>query len=296
MQNSSAETWQLVALQTLGERVRALRAQRGLTRKALAHTAQVSERHLANLEGGSGNASYIVLMQIAAALRCSVAELMGDMSASSPEWLLLRDLLSGRNEAELRQVRLAAHEVLLGGQAARQHTEIIALIGLRGAGKSTLGRGLADALGYRFVELSREIERLAACSVHEIHALLGNAAYRRYERSALEEVLHGAGQVVMATPGGLVSDAGSFALLLSGSFTVWLRAKPREHLQRVIAQGDLRPMQGQPQALEDLQRILDARGQFYAKADLTFDTSGLGVEQSHAGLMDVLKTSSYLCG
>jgi Shikimate kinase len=176
-------------LLALGERVRLLRARRGLTRKSVAIASGVSERHLANLEYGIGNASILVLEQVATALDCSLAELVGDLSTSSPEWLMLRELLRGRSDAELRRARLALANLfgLPGGDAARGRR--IALIGLRGAGKSTLGGRLAAALDMPFIELSREVERIAGCSIREIHDLYGSAAYHRYERRALDETV-----------------------------------------------------------------------------------------------------------
>src|SRR3546814_9827934 len=169
---------------------------RGVTRKALARGAGVSERHLANLEGGIVNVSFLVLLQSAQAFHCALAELVGDVTTSSPEWLLIRELLENRSEGELQRAREALAE-LLGGSAAGlrgDRTRRIAMIGLRGAGKSTLGRMLADDLGYAFVELSAEIERVAGCGILEIHSLYGPSAYRRYERRALEEVLQQIGR------------------------------------------------------------------------------------------------------
>lgn len=276
-------------LAALGERVRNLRAQRGLTRRAVAAAADVSERHLANLEYGTGNASILVLQQVATALRCPLAELVGDFTTQTPEWLLLRELLEHRSEAELRQVRLAVQQLLGGGaqDSARPHR--IALIGLRGAGKSTLGPLLARSLDVPFVELSREIEALAGCSVREIHDLYGATAYRRYERRALEATIQMHGEVVIATPGGIVSDPATFNELLTHCTTVWLRASPEEHMGRVVAQGDMRPMAANPEAMEDLRRILDGRADFYSKADLTVDTSQQTPEQSLQRLVQGLR-------
>jgi XRE family aerobic/anaerobic benzoate catabolism transcriptional regulator len=158
-----------------------------------------------------------------------------------------------------------------GDEAARFRR--IALVGLRGAGKSTLGKRLADDLGWPFVELSREIEKYAGCNISEIHSLYGANAYRRYEKRALEETVHTYKEVVIATPGGLVSEASTFNETLSTCFTVWLKALPEDHLSRVAAQGDMRPM-------EDLKRILDGRSAFYAKADMVFDTSAQPLEDS----------------
>ncbi|PQA82015.1 transcriptional regulator [Limnohabitans sp. TS-CS-82] len=271
-------------LTTLGERVRTLRARRGLTRKAVAQAARVSERHLANLESGTGNASILILLQVAQALQCTIFELLGDVTTSSPEWLLIRELLEKRNEGELRRVRQQIGDMFgtHGDEQARSNR--IALVGLRGAGKTTLGQRLADDLGFPFIELSREIEKFAGCSISEIHNLYGTNAYRRYERRALEEAIQIYPEVVIATPGGLVSDSATFNETLSHCFTVWLKAAPEDHLGRVAAQGDMRPMAGSKEALEDLKRILDGRSAFYAKADLTFDTSAQPLDDSFLAL------------
>ena len=267
-------------LASLGERVRMLRARRGMTRRAVAQAAQVSERHLANLEAGSGNASILILLQVAQALNCSIVELLGDVTTSSPEWLLIRELLGGRNEAQLQRVRTSIADMFAdqGDEAARFRR--IALVGLRGAGKSTLGKRLAEDLNWHFVELSREIEKYAGCNITEIHSLYGANAYRRYEKRALEETVHAYKEVVIATPGGLVSEAATFNETLSQCFTVWLKALPEDHLGRVAAQGDMRPMAASTEALEDLKRILDGRSAFYAKADMVFDTSAHPLEES----------------
>lgn len=260
-------------LVALGERARALRSRRGMTRKAVALAADVSERHLANLEYGVGNASILVLLQVAGALQCTLAELLGDVTTTSPEWLLIRELLEHRDDAELRRARVAIGELFGtgGGNAARSPR--VGLIGLRGAGKSTLGRMLAADLGVPFVELSLEIEKFAGCSVAEIQALYGQNAYRRYERRALEEAIQIHGEAVIASPGGLVSDPATFNLMLAHCTTVWLQAKPEDHMSRVIDQGDMRPMGTSKEAMEDLKGILAGRTAFYSKADLSLDTS-----------------------
>jgi len=253
-------------LVAVGERVRQLRARRGMTRKATAHAAQVSERHLANLEYGLGNASLLVLHQVALALQCSLAELMGDVTTSSPEWLMLREMLEGRDDATLRRVRIAVGDLLGTGGANDARSHRVALIGLRGAGKSTLGQLLAEDLGFPFVELSREIEKFAGCSASEIQALYGQNAYRRYERRALEESIQIYPEAIIATPGGLVSDPATFNLLLAHCTTIWLKADPEDHMRRVTAQGDLRPMAASREAMEDLKGILAGRAAFYSKA------------------------------
>lgn len=276
-------------LAALGERVRNLRARRGLTRKAVALAADVSERHLANLEYGIGNASILVLQQVASALQCSLAELVGDVTTISPEWLLIRELLENRSEADLRRARIALGELLgtAAGDPARHRR--IALIGLRGAGKSTLGQMLADDLEMPFIELSREIEKIAGCSVREIHDLYGTNAYRRYERRALEETVQIYGEVVIATPGGIVSDPATFNQLLAHCTTVWLQAAPEEHMGRVAAQGDTRPMAASKEAMDDLRRILSGRAAFYSKADLSVDTGGQDLAHSFARLRTAVR-------
>ncbi len=283
-------------LAALGERTRALRARRGLTRKGLAKAAHVSERHVANIEMGVGNASVQFLRQLAQALSCSLAELVGDETTSSPEWLMIREILRGRSEPDLMRSRnaLAALFGAPASEAARRQR--IALVGLRGAGKSTLGRALAERENLPFVELNRSIEALAGCTLPEIHSLYGPAAYRRYERRALEEAIAQHPRAVIATPGGIVSDPATFNLLLAHCYTVWVRATPEEHMSRVLAQGDTRPMadnRGNAEAMNDLRRILDSRAAFYSKADAVFNTSEMSPDAASAGLRkqlgDVMK-------
>lgn len=280
-------------LVALGKRVRELRARRGLTRKAVAVAANVSERHLANLEYGEGNASILVLLQIAGALQCSLSELIGDVTTSSPEWLLIREMLDHLNETELRRVRMQISQ-MYGSTHDVERTNRIALIGLRGAGKSTLGQRLAKDLGYAFIELSREIEKFAGCKISEIHNLYGTNAYRRYERRALEEAIQIYPEVVIATPGGIVSDSATLNEMLSHCYTVWLQAKPEDHLARVAAQGDLRPMAESKEALEDLKLILEGRTPFYSKADMTFDTSAQPLEETFQALRKELTANLKL--
>jgi XRE family aerobic/anaerobic benzoate catabolism transcriptional regulator len=276
-------------LSQLGERVKALRARRALTRKALARLADVSERHLANVESGVGNASIQFLRQLALVLNCSLAEMIGDETASSPEWLMIREILRGRPETELAQARAALSELFDTPTSEAARRQRIALIGLRGAGKSSIGRMLADAWMLPFIELNREIERLAGCSIVEIHSLYGGNAYRRYEYRALEEVIRRFPSAVIATPGGIVSDPATFKLLLSHCYTVWLKAAPEDHMARVLAQGDKRPMSGNREAMEDLKAILASREEFYAKADLSYDTSDMAQEAAFLGLSEQLR-------
>jgi len=281
-------------LMALGERVRSLRNRRGLTRKAVAVAADVSERHLANLEYGIGNASILVLLQVAGALQCSLAELLGDVTTTSPEWLLIRELLEGRDEATLSRVRAAIGELLGTGGSNAARSQRVALIGLRGAGKSTLGQMLADDLGYPFVELSREIEKFAGCSISEIQGLYGMNAYRRYERRALEEAIQIYPEAVIATPGGLVSDPATFNQLLAHCTTVWLQADAEDHMKRVTAQGDLRPMAASREAMEDLKGILAGRAAFYSKAEFRLDTSAAPLEATFTALRELVRRALQL--
>jgi XRE family aerobic/anaerobic benzoate catabolism transcriptional regulator len=287
-------------LVALGDRARAIRARRGMTRKAVSVTAGVSERHLANLEYGLGNVSVLVLLQVAQALQCSLSELLGDITTSSPEWLLIRELLEQRDEATLRRVRVVINEMIGSGGPGHQegtaYSPRVALIGLRGGGKSTLGRRLADDLQFPFVELSAEIEKFAGCTVAEIQALYGQNAYRRYERRALEEAIQIHGECVLAVPGGLVSDAATFNVLLSHCTTVWLRATPEDHMKRVTAQGDLRPMAASKEAMEDLKGILATRSPFYAKADFTLDTSHQPLDATFKALRRLVRDALQLPG
>lgn len=274
-------------LVALGDRVRQLRGRRGMTRKATAEAAGISERHLANLEYGIGNASILVLLQVSKALQCSLAEMLGDVTTSSPEWLMIRELLEGRDEATMYRVRSAIGELIGTTTGHANESQRIALIGLRGAGKSTLGKMLAQELGYAFVELSTEIEKFAGCTVAEIQALYGQSAYRRYERRALEEAIQIYPEVVIATPGGLVSDASSFNELLTHCTTIWLKANPEDHMKRVMAQGDNRPMAASKEAMADLKSILMAREAFYAKANFTIDTSQQALNETFLMLLEV---------
>jgi len=278
----------------LGERVRALRSRRGLTRKALARLADVSERHLANVESGVGNASIQFLRQITSVLNCTLAEMIGDETATSPEWLMIREILRGRSDEELARARAALAGLFDAPTSETSRRQRIALIGLRGAGKSSLGRMLADYWMVPFVELGREVETLAGCGIAEIHALYGPSAYRRYERRALEDIIQRHPRAVIATPGGIVSDPATYKLLLSHCYTVWVKAAPKDHMARVLAQGDTRPMMGNREAMDDLKSILESRAAFYSKADFSFDTSDMTLETAYVGLLEQLRDNVAL--
>lgn len=211
---------------------------------------------------------------------------------------MLRELLENRDEATLHRVRVAVGEMLGTGGAnasgGRQRSHQVALIGLRGAGKSTLGTMLAEDLGFPFVELSREIEKFAGCSVSEIQALYGQSAYRRYERRALEESIQIYPEAVIATPGGIVSDPANFNLLLAHCTTVWLQADPEDHMKRVLAQGDTRPMAASREAMEDLKSILAGRASFYSKAEFQLNTSAQPLEPTFEDLRTLVREALQL--
>lgn len=269
-------------LATLGERVRDARSRRGMSRKILAHDSGVSERYLAQLEAGEGNISVLLLRQIAAALDVPPAELIDENPGEAAEFALVTQFLKRLPRQKLAAVR--AQLVREYGGAHKERRERIALIGLRGAGKSTLGARLARKIDVPFVELDRQVEREAGTSLSEIFLLYGQAGYRRYERRCLERVLERHERAVIATGGSIVSEPGTFELLLSACFTVWLKAEPEEHMARVVAQGDTRPMAGNEQAMDDLRRILGGRAALYRQADVVVDTAGKSVEKSFAEL------------
>lgn len=266
-------------LRLLGDRIREARARRGMTRKILARDSKVSERYLAQLEAGQGNISIALLRQIAHAMGLPLADLVREEPDRPVELTLLIQTLSRLAPKELAQARTLLAETF-GAAVERERRHRIALIGLRGAGKSTLGARLAKEMGVPFIELDREIERESGMSLSEVFDLYGQPAYRRYERRALEAVIERHDRAVIATGGSIVSEPATFDLLLAACYTVWLTAAPEEHMGRVVAQGDQRPMAENAEAMEDLRRILAGRNALYSKADARVDTAGKTVEQS----------------
>lgn len=274
-------------LAALGERVRTLRAQRGMTRKILARDSGVSERYLALLENGEGNGSVMLLAKVAAALHVPVVELLREERTAPPDREQLQSLLKRLSPAQLK----VAHDMLARTFDAEVKARMrrIALVGLRGAGKSSLGAALAARLRVPFVELDREVEREANVSLNEIFLLYGQAGYRRHERAALERIFAKHEHVVIATGGSIVSEPDTYDLLLSTCYTVWLKAQPEEHMARVVAQGDTRPMKGNREAMEDLRRILVTRAPLYGRADAVVDTSGRVLDASLTELAALVK-------
>jgi XRE family aerobic/anaerobic benzoate catabolism transcriptional regulator len=280
-------------LSELGARVRAWRARRGMTRKQLAADSGLSERFLADVESGKGNVSINSLEAAARALNITVLDLLHD--AARPALARVQDLLGRLDDAQLDQAYglLAAN---FGLADAHGRENRVALVGLRGAGKTTLGGQLAAQRGVPFVELDREIEREAGTSMNEILLLHGQAGYRRYERRALLRIAeeHADG-VVMTTGGSIVSERETFDLLQSHFYCVWVKASPEEHMSRVVAQGDMRPFDAaradggeggemsrtaMGEALDDIRRILSSREALYARADAVVDTAVRTVKQS----------------
>ncbi|HJT06376.1 MAG TPA: helix-turn-helix transcriptional regulator [Stellaceae bacterium] len=275
----AAEQGEAAYLRALGERIREARARRGMTRKILARDSEVSERYLAQLEAGQGNISIALLRQVAHAMGLPLTDLVREGPDRPVELTLLIQTLSRLSGKELAQARALLSKTF-GAAVESERRHRIALIGLRGAGKSTLGARLAKVLDAPFIELDREIERESGASLGAIFDLYGQSAYRRYERRALEAVIERHDRAVIATGGSIVSEPATFDLLLSACYTVWLTASPEEHMSRVMAQGDTRPMADNEAAMEDLRRILMGRHALYAKADATIDTAGKTVEQS----------------
>ncbi|MGO9454955.1 MAG: helix-turn-helix transcriptional regulator [Candidatus Binataceae bacterium] len=265
-------------LKMLGRKVRDARARHGMTRRMLARDSGISERYLAQLESGQGNLSIVLLRRLTKAIDVPISALVNDETPPSVEYALLVERLRRLEPAELSEASSILTE-RFGDRTGR--VERIALVGLRGAGKSTLGAALAKHLGWSFVEMSREIEAEAGVSVNEIFDLWGQAAYRRYERRALDRVLRMPPRMVLATGGGLVAEPATFERLLDSFFTIWVQTSPEEHWDRVIRQGDHRiEGSGDAEALADMRRILAQREALYGKADARLQTSGKTVRQS----------------
>ena len=267
----------------VGRLVRIARAKRGMTRRQLAQGSGASERYLAQIESGQGNPSVIILKSIAEALDVPVIELIPRTNGRTAAMTHILDLLGRMPLSELPAVaelieRRAARD------AATDRGRRVALVGLRGAGKSTLGQRLAQRLGCPFIELDRMVEQDYGARIPDLIEIGGLATFRRYERACLERVVEEHAAAVIATAGGIVSNSETYGLLLRRAHTVWIKAQPDEHMRRVMEQGDFRPMAQNREAMADLVAILDARGADYARAQAQLDTSGDTVEQSFAKL------------
>lgn len=272
-------------LHRLGERVRVLRNQRGMTRKALAEHADVSERYLAQLEAGLGNCSIVLLRRIARAIGLPLTQLVHDGAEPPVDLVLLTQFLERLTPDMLAEARKLVTEHFSSPSENRRR---IALIGLRGGGKSTLGALLAERLKVPFIELDREIEKRSGASLSEIFEMFGQETFRRAEHEALSDVLRQHPQFVIATSGSIVAEPATLELLLSSCLTVWVRAEPQEHMKRVMAQGDMRPIANSARAMEDLVAILKSREPLYAKAEIALTTTGKTPEQNLAELLRLI--------
>jgi XRE family aerobic/anaerobic benzoate catabolism transcriptional regulator len=275
-------------LKSLGERVRQARARRGMTRKQLAHHSGVSERYLAQIEAGHGNISVLVLRQLGKALNMSADVLLYEGSEPPVEFVHTVEFLRRLSVDELKHARQMLLHQFGGVDPAARHRRI-ALIGLRGAGKSSLGAALAERLEMPFLELDRLIEQESGLTLNLIFDFRGQAGFRELERQCLENVLRRHPCFILATGGSLVSEPGTFERLLSSCFTVWVRTSPEEHMRRVMDQGDMRPMSNNRDAMSDLKRILAEREVLYSKADIQIDTAGSTFEQSLDILIQILR-------
>ena len=277
-----------IYLQRLGERVRVMRSRCGMARKVLAQQARVSERYLAQLESGQANCSIVLLRRIARALGSPIENLVYDRPDRPVEAMLMAQFLERLAPPILEEARelLRRH---FGAALGEHKQRRIALIGLRGGGKSTLGRLLASERGVPFIELDREIERLSGATLSEIFEMFGQERFRQMEREALEKALEQNDDFVLATSGSIVTEAATYERLLSSCFTIWVRAAPDEHMQRVIAQGDLRPIGEGTRAMVDLMSILKSREPLYAKADATIVTSDRTPKQNVKELFELLE-------
>jgi len=273
-------------LDQLGQRVRTMRALRGMSRKVLAKVSGISERYIAQLESGKGNVSIVLLRRVSNAMGAHLEDLI-PAADPAPDWQMFRDLLRKATPSQIAQ----AKDVLAGHSATTHRASFagIALIGLRGAGKSTLGKVLAKKIGWNFVELNKEIEAQNGLSIAEIIALYGQEGFRRMERNALTQLLARKEPMVLATGGGIVSEPLTFDLILSSFYTIWLKAEPEEHMGRVRKQGDLRPMADDRSAMAELRNILVSREPLYARASATVDTAGLSVDAAAARLIDTVR-------
>ena len=271
-------------LEDLGRKVRALRAGRGMTRKMLAADSAVSERYLAQLEQGQGNISIGLLQRVAKALRTDLGEMLRGGNDVSAEQVLINELIQRLDSDEQHR----ALQLLYQNFSATQDCRRIALVGMRGAGKTSLGSRLAEHLDIPFVQLVTEIEKLGGMPVAEILSLSGQDGYRRLEEQALFDVLARLDKCVIETGGSIVSETNLLNALLTTCHVIWVKASPEEHMQRVIDQGDMRPMQSNDDAMADLRRILEAREPFYAQSHAIIDTAGSELEESFQQLAALL--------
>jgi len=275
-------------LGSIAKAIRAARSRKEITRKQLANDAGVSQRLLAQLEAGQGNISVVLLRRITNALNISLNDLFVDEKAPQPERKFIQEILERLPQDRLKDI--AQKLMIENGADAGLRASRLALIGLRGAGKSTLGARIAKELKAPFIELDAEIEKDAGMTLAEIFSLYGQSGYRRFEKRTLERVLQRFQWAVISVGGGVVSEKETYDYLLKNCFTIWIKAQPEEHMARVIAQGDFRAMENNNESMDDLRRILESREHLYEKADGIVDTSGESMEQSFSKLKTVAQS------
>ena len=284
-QTAATDTVNAKFLAMLGKRVRWARAKRTLSRQALSEMSGISLRYLAQLESGKGNVSVSLLLKIANALDIDLSDLVAaderSDSSSAGLYHMFNQATPVQRQMALEALRTVAPLDLRAGR--------IALIGLRGAGKSTLGRLAAAEMDLPFLELDQEIESASGMPVNEVFSLYGQDVYRRLERQALEKIAASHDSLILAVAGGIVTDLETYAYCLQNFRTIWLKAPPEEHMARVRKQGDERPMSGNPDAMNDLRRILKSRETQYSKAQAIVDTSGCDVVESLQFLLAAIR-------
>lgn len=274
----------------VGERVRKARQLKGIPRRVLSEISGVSPRYLAQLEGGAGNISIGLLQRVAIALGYRVEWLMSEEDPWTSEALHVADLFRSAT-ADVRQKVL---DTLSPEPAQAMRAQRVCLIGLRGAGKSTLGARAGSELNIPFVELNRLIEEQSGMPVNEVMALYGQEGYRKLEALAVNRVIETYETMILAVAGGIVSEPDTYTTLLNRFHTIWIKASPEEHMARVHAQGDTRPMAGNPEAMEQLKSLLASREALYEKALARLDTSGKSLKQSLAELLALVKDRGFL--
>ncbi len=273
----------------VGLRVRIARERKGIPRRVLSEISGVSPRYLAQLEAGDGNISIGLLQKIATALDHRIEWIMGDDDPWDADSLRMLKMYRAADTDTQKQVL----QILNPDTLLVTHANRICLVGLRGAGKSTLGALAGNALGVPFVELNRKIEEQSGMAIAEVMALYGQEGYRKLEAQAINRIMETYDTMVLAVSGGIVAAPDTYNLLLNNFQTIWLKASPEEHMARVRAQGDERPMAGNPEAMEQLKLILANREILYGKATAQIDTSGKAVNASLSELLDVLKQRNF---
>ncbi len=277
-------------LAEVAQRVRQARETCGISRRELSVRSGVSPRYLAQLESGEGNISIIVLKRIAIALAHPMNWLLGEDENTSSEMANAMELLRRTDKSS----RDAVMQILKQPPIRSERAQRICLIGLRGAGKSTLGKMFSEETGIPFLELNKEIEKIAGMPVAEVMALYSQEGFRKLEALALDRIADEEDTIILAASGGVVSEPTTFKKLLARFNTIWIKASPQEHMERVLAQGDTRPMTGNPEAMAQLKLILADRKELYARAQGELNTSGISEEQALEKMLSLVREKKFL--